>query len=161
MKEPGYRLNVGLIIANENGELLLCKRKKMNSWQFPQGGIDFGESPIKAAKRELFEEVGISSKSVTLIKSLDDWLKYEIPKKSRRRNFLDRKFKGQKQKWFLFKLKKNVEVTFENDPDNEFDDFKWVSYWYPLNVIISFKEKVYREVLNKLKYSFCKEFKNV
>ena len=51
MKEPGYRLNVGLIIANENGELLLCKRKKMNSWQFPQGGIDFGESPIKAAKR--------------------------------------------------------------------------------------------------------------
>lgn len=161
MKEPGYRLNVGLIIANENGELLLCKRKKMNSWQFPQGGIDFGESPIKAAKRELFEEVGISSKSVTLIESLDDWLKYEIPKKSRRRNFLDRKFKGQKQKWFLFKLKKNVEVTFENDPDNEFDDFKWVSYWYPLNVIISFKEKVYREVLNKLKYSFCKEFKNV
>ena len=55
MKESGYRLNVGLIIANENGELLLCKRKKMNSWQFPQGGIDFGESPIKAAKRELFE----------------------------------------------------------------------------------------------------------
>jgi putative (di)nucleoside polyphosphate hydrolase len=161
MKEPGYRLNVGLIIANENGELLLCKRKKMNSWQFPQGGIDFGESPIKAAKRELFEEVGISSKSVTLIESIDDWLKYEVPKKSRRRNFLDRKFKGQKQKWFLFKLKKNVEVTFENDPDNEFDDFKWVSYWYPLNVIISFKEKVYREVLNKLKYSFCKEFKNV
>jgi putative (di)nucleoside polyphosphate hydrolase len=161
MKEPGYRLNVGLIIANENGELLLCKRKKMNSWQFPQGGIDFGESPMKAAKRELFEEVGISSKSVTLIESLDDWLKYEIPKKSRRRNFLDRKFKGQKQKWFLFKLKKNVEVTFENDPDNEFDDFKWVSYWYPLNVIISFKEKVYREALNKLKYSFCKEFKNV
>ena len=148
MKEPGYRLNVGLIIANENGELLLCKRKKMNSWQFPQGGIDFGESPIKAAKRELFEEVGISSKSVTLIESLDDWLKYEIPKKSRRRNFLDRKFKGQKQKWFLFKLKKNVEVTFVNDPDNEFDDFKWVSYWYPLNVIISFKEKVYREAVS-------------
>ena len=52
-------------------------------------------------------------------------------------------------------------MTFENDPDNEFDDFKWVSYWYPLNVIISFKEKVYREALNKLKYSFCKEFKNV
>ena len=161
MKEPGYRLNVGLIIANENGELLLCKRKKMNSWQFPQGGIDFGESPIKAAKRELCEEVGISSKSVTLIESLDNWLKYEIPKISRRRNFLDRKFMGQKQKWFLFKLKNNVEVTFENDPDNEFDDFKWVSYWYPLNVIISFKEKVYREALNKLKYSFCKEFKNV
>ena len=52
-------------------------------------------------------------------------------------------------------------VNHDNDPDNEFDCFKWVSYWYPLNVIISFKEKVYREALNKLKYSFCKEFNNV
>ena len=52
-------------------------------------------------------------------------------------------------------------IRDSNDPDNEFDCFKWVSYWYPLNVIISFKEKVYREALNKLKYSFCKEFNNV
>ena len=63
MKEDGYRLNVGLIIANKEGKLLLCKRKGMNSWQFPQGGIDYGESALKAAKRELFEEVGIKSKS--------------------------------------------------------------------------------------------------
>ena len=70
-------------------------------------------------------------------------------------------FKGQKQKWFLFKLIKQTEISFENDPDNEFDDFKWVSYWYPLNVIISFKENVYREALNEFKYSFFKEFSNV
>ena len=61
-KEPGYRLNVGLIIVNDKGKLLLCKRKDINSWQFPQGGIDFGETPLKAAKRELFEEVGIRGK---------------------------------------------------------------------------------------------------
>ena len=59
MKEDGYRLNVGLIIANNQGKLLLCKRKGMNSWQFPQGGIDYAENPLSAAKRELFEEVGI------------------------------------------------------------------------------------------------------
>ena len=70
-------------------------------------------------------------------------------------------FKGQKQKWFLFKLKKDVNITFEHDPDNEFDDFNWVPYWYPLSVIVSFKEEVYREALNKLRYSFCKEFSNV
>ena len=75
MKDKGYRLNVGLIIANKKGELLLCKRKGMNSWQFPQGGIDFGEDSLKAAKRELFEEVGIKSNSVKLIDSIDDWLK--------------------------------------------------------------------------------------
>ena len=161
MKETGYRLNVGLIVANRKGQLLLCKRKGMNSWQFPQGGIDFTEGSLKAAKRELYEEVGIKSKSVKLINSLDKWLKYDVPKKSRRRKLINSNFKGQKQKWFLFKLKEDVEISFENDPDNEFDDFKWVSYWYPLNVIISFKEKVYREALNKLKYSFFDEFSNV
>jgi|TARA_B100000963_G_scaffold37094_2_gene27628 putative (di)nucleoside polyphosphate hydrolase len=161
MNDSGYRLNVGLIVANKQGKVLLCKRKGVNSWQFPQGGIDYAENSLKAAKRELLEEVGIRSKSIKLIESLDDWLKYDVPRKKLRKKIINRNFKGQKQKWFLFMLKEDVEITFENDPDNEFDDFKWVSYWYPLNVIISFKEKVYREALNKLKYSFCKEFNNV
>jgi len=158
MKEDGYRLNVGLIIANNQGKLLLCKRKGMNSWQFPQGGIDYAENPLSAAKRELFEEVGIKPSSTKLIASLDEWLKYDVPKKSRRKRFLNKKFKGQKQKWFLFRLIKDDQISFENDPDNEFDDYKWVSYWYPLSVIISFKENVYFEALNKLKYHFCIEF---
>ena len=161
MNDSGYRLNVGLIVANKQGKVLLCKRKGVNSWQFPQGGINYAENSLKAAKRELLEEVGIRSKSIKLIESLDDWLKYDVPRKKLRKKIINRNFKGQKQKWFLFMLKEDVEITFENDPDNEFDDFKWVSYWYPLNVIISFKEKVYREALNKLKYSFCKEFNNV
>ena len=92
MKEDGYRLNVGVIIANKEGKLLICKRKGMNSWQFPQGGIDYGETPLKAAKRELFEEVGIKSKSTKLISNVKEWLKYDVPKKSRRRRFLDKKF---------------------------------------------------------------------
>ena len=161
MVDRAYRSNVGIIVANKHGKLLLCKRKGMNSWQFPQGGIDYGENPLKAAIRELKEEVGITSKSVKLIEYLDNWLKYDIPKKSRRRKLINSNFKGQKQKWFLFKITEDVEITFENDPDNEFDDFKWVSYWYPLNVIVSFKEKVYCEALNKLRYAFCNEFNNV
>ena len=158
MKEDGYRLNVGLIISNNEGKLLLCKRKGMNSWQFPQGGIDNNESPLNTAQRELFEEVGIQSKSTKLISSIDGWLKYDVPKKSRRRRFLNKKFKGQKQKWFLFRLKEDVKISFENDPDNEFEDYKWVSYWYPLYTIIFFKKEVYRKVLNSLSSSFCNEF---
>ena len=140
---------------------MYCKRKNSTNWQFPQGGIDKNEDIFDAALRELYEEVGIEENKIKLIKESDNWYKYDLPKKYKRNSFLWESFKGQKQKWFLFKLKEDVEITFENDPDNEFDDFKWVSYWYPLNVIISFKEKVYREALNKLKYSFCKEFNNV
>ena len=54
-----------------------------------------------------------------------------------------------------------IEFHKHHFPDNEFDDFNWVPYWYPLSVIVSFKEEVYREALNKLRYSFCKEFSNV
>jgi putative (di)nucleoside polyphosphate hydrolase len=158
LKEEGYRLNVGIIVANIEGKLLLCKRKGMNSWQFPQGGIDKNEDPLKAAKRELFEEVGIKSEYVELIKSSDEWYKYDVPEKSRRKILINKKFRGQKQKWFLFKLKENVEISFENDPDNEFDNFKWVTYWFPLTVIVSFKESVYRKALNELKFAHCKEF---
>ena len=60
INEPGYRLNVGIVIINDKGKLLLCKRKNIDSWQFPQGGINEGESPINASKQELFEEVGIN-----------------------------------------------------------------------------------------------------
>ena len=67
MNDSGYRLNVGLIVANKQGKVLLCKRKGVNSWQFPQGGIDYAENSLKAAKRELLEEVGIRSKSIKLI----------------------------------------------------------------------------------------------
>ena len=149
----------------KNNKFLVISQKRIpinqNNFEFPAGLVDKNETPVETAKRELFEEVGIKSKDVELIKSLDEWLKYDVPAKSRRKNILNKKFKGQKQKWFLFKLQNDVQVSFDNDPDNEFDNFKWVSYWYPLNVIVSFKEKVYLEALNQLKYSFCEEFNNV
>ena len=152
--EPGYRLNVGLIIINDKGKLLLCKRKGTNNWQFPQGGIDDGETPLEAAKRELFEEVGIHSKSVALISSSRNWYKYDIPKQQRKEHFLKRRIKGQMQKWYMFKLKNSVGISFEHDPDNEFDDFKWVSYWYPMFKIIFFKKDVYRKVLGDMRYAY-------
>jgi len=57
----------------------------------------------------------------------------------------------------MLKLSKKVEISFINDPDNEFDEYKWVSYWYPLFMIVSFKKEVYRSILNEMKQIYCNE----
>ena len=158
INEPGYRLNVGIIVINDNGKLLLCKRKKIDSWQFPQGGIDFGESPLKAAKRELYEEVGIEENKIKLIKESDNWYKYDLPKKYKRNSFLWESFKGQKQKWFLFKLIEETNIDLNNENNPEFDEFDWVDFWEPLDEIVEFKREIYEKVLTELEPAYKLEF---
>lgn len=150
-RESGYRLNVGLIVVNDIGKLLLCKRKDSENWQFPQGGIDLGEKPEQAALRELYEEVGIDRSDVQEITSSEGWYKYDLPEASIQKYFFKNKFKGQKQKWFMFKLLNDVSIDFTNDANPEFDDYKWASYWHPLHAIVDFKKDVYRSVLKE----FC------
>ena len=112
VKEARYRLNVGLIIVNNNGKLLLCKRKNSKNWQFPQGGINKDETERNASYRELFEEVGLKKSSVRLLAKSKKWYKYDIPKNKRKFNQISSNFKGQKQKWFLYKLIKNDAIDF-------------------------------------------------
>ena len=160
-EESNYRLNVGLIIVNNYGKVLICKRKNSNQWQFPQGGIDKGESPIEAAKREIFEEVGIKPSKIKVLGKIKDWVKYEIPKELAKKSFKNKGIVGQKQKWFIFKIKSEACISFVNDPDNEFDDFAWVSYWRPIALIVSFKKEVYRNVLAELLPIYFNEFLDV
>ncbi len=160
-EESNYRLNVGLIIVNNYGKVLICKRKNSNQWQFPQGGIDKGESPIEAAKREIFEEVGIKPSKIKVLGKIKDWVKYEIPKELAKKSFKKKGIVGQKQKWFIFKIKTEACISFVNDPDNEFDDFAWVSYWRPIALIVSFKKEVYRNVLAELLPIYFNEFFDV
>jgi len=152
--ESEYRLNVGLIIINNKGKLLLCKRKKSNNWQFPQGGVDTGEKSEDAALRELYEEVGIKERSIKKIYVSKTWYKYDVPEVKKFRNFLQDNFRGQKQKWFMFELIEDVKIDFTNDPNPEFDDYMWSSYWYPLYSIVDFKKEVYRSVLKE----FCQPY---
>ena len=160
-EESNYRLNVGLIIVNNYGKVLICKRKNSNQWQFPQGGIDKGESPIEAAKREIFEEVGIKPSKIKILGKIKDWVKYKIPKELAKKSFKKKGIVGQKQKWFIFKIKSEACISFVNDPDNEFDDFAWVSYWRPIALIVSFKKEVYRNVLAELLPIYFNEFLDV
>ncbi len=73
MNDKSYRKNVGLIVLDKENQLLVCRRKGKKTWQFPQGGIDAGESHIKAAYRELYEEVGIKKNQVRVIQKSKYW----------------------------------------------------------------------------------------
>ena len=158
IKEKGYRLNVGIIVANSDGKLLYCKRKNSTNWQFPQGGIDKNEDIFDAALRELYEEVGIEENKIKLIKESDNWYKYDLPKKYKRNSFLWESFKGQKQKWFLFKLIEEAKIDLNNENNPEFDEFNWVDYWKPLDEIVEFKREIYEKVLTELEPAYKSEF---
>ena len=149
MNDKSYRKNVGLIVLNSRNQLLISQRKDQKTWQFPQGGIDAGESPKVAARRELFEEVGIGKNDVSIIKESEHWYPYDLPQKYQNRSDSMKKFKGQTQKWFMLKANIEFEINLLNQMPQEFVAYQWVSFWYPLSHIVSFKKDVYLSVLNE------------
>ncbi|VAY02175.1 RNA pyrophosphohydrolase [Arsenophonus endosymbiont of Aleurodicus dispersus] len=145
----GYRPNVGMVICNQQGQVLWARRYGQHSWQFPQGGINPEESPEQAMYRELFEEVGLDSKDAKILASTRKWLSYKLPKHLVR---WDTKpiCIGQKQRWFLLQLvcnEHNINVQISKTP--EFDSWRWVNYWYPVHQVVSFKRDIYRRVMKE------------
>jgi putative (di)nucleoside polyphosphate hydrolase len=150
----GFRPNVGIIIFNDDGQLLWTKRLGQDAWQFPQGGVQRHESPEEALLRELNEEVGLDPEDVEIIACTDRWLRYRLPRHLIRQNSHPVCI-GQKQKWFLLRLLSDTEkIRFDMSDKPEFDHWRWVSYWYPVNQVVSFKRKVYRKALEELKAPF-------
>ena len=145
----GYRHNVAIVLVNQQGQVFLAKRKNMDVWQFPQGGLLHGESSEDAMYRELEEEVGLLPHHVRLIGRTRGWLRYRLPHRMRR-STLPRCI-GQKQIWFLLEFNGTAaDVHLDNAPNPEFDDWAWVSYWYPLSKIVDFKRDVYAKGLKEL-----------
>ena len=147
----GFRLNVAIVLVNHNNNVLLAKRIKQNAWQFPQGGVNDNEDIIDALYRELKEEIGLDKEDVSIIASTKYWLRYKIP--SRLRRHTDPLFVGQKQKWFLLRfLGEDSKIKFDLSTKPEFDSWQWVSYWYPLRMVIDFKRGVYCKALRELSH---------
>ena len=147
--KAGYRLNVGIIIANRDNRVFWGRRQGHDAWQFPQGGLATGENAVQAMFRELTEEVGLEKADVEILGSTKRWLKYRLPKQFIRHG-TEPLVVGQKQKWFLLKLRcpdEDVDLSKTNHP--EFDDWRWVSYWYPVRQVVSFKRDVYRRVMKE------------
>lgn len=146
----GFRPNVGIILANAQGQVLWARRIGQDAWQFPQGGINTDETPEQALYRELHEEVGLEPPDVEIISCTRGWLRYRLPKRMVRHNSHPVCI-GQKQKWFLLRLLSDDRaVSMDHSPKPEFDGWRWVSYWYPLGQVVPFKREVYRRALKEL-----------
>jgi len=146
----GFRANIGIIVCNDFGNLLWTRRIGQNSWQFPQGGVDAGESAEQALYRELKEEIGLEKQDVRILASTKQWLKYRLPNRYIRQDSFPLCV-GQKQKWYMLQLVSNESrIHFDETGHPEFDHFMWVNYWYPLRQVIAFKQGVYRQALTEL-----------
>ncbi|MEY4717793.1 MAG: hypothetical protein RL563_411 [Pseudomonadota bacterium] len=146
----GYRPNVGIILCNDAGRVFWAKRKGANSWQFPQGGIDCDEDPETAMYRELWEETGLLAEHVQLLGRTRYWLRYKLPERYIRKNSMPLCI-GQKQIWFILRLLTDESVVrFDCGQKQEFDNFRWVDYWYPLKDVVYFKRRVYRKAMDEL-----------
>jgi putative (di)nucleoside polyphosphate hydrolase len=143
----GYRPNVGIILMRDDGRLFWARRVHRDGWQFPQGGMNSDETPLEAMYRELQEETGLLPEHVELLHSTPGWLRYRLPSRCVRQGEKPRCI-GQKQVWFLLRLvacESNVRLDANEKP--EFDRFRWVDYWYPLEHVVHFKRDVYTRAL--------------
>ena len=150
LDREGFRPNVGIILLNQKNQVFWGKRIRTHSWQFPQGGIDRGETPEQAMYRELHEEIGLKPEHVRIVARTRDWLRYEVPDRFIRRDARGR-YRGQKQIWFLLQLIThdwNLNLRATDHP--EFDAWRWNDYWVPLDVVIEFKRGVYEMALTEL-----------
>ena len=150
-----YRPCVGVALINGAGEAFIGHRRRKRasevldarSWQMPQGGIDSGEAPLAAAKRELWEETSV--RSIELIAEMPRWLRYDLPGGARGR--WGGRYRGQTQKWFLFRfLGADTEIDVrrpaEGAHDAEFDDWRWERFERLPELVVPFKREVYEAV---------------
>jgi len=149
-KQLPLRIGVGILLLNNENKVFVGKRidNPENFWQMPQGGVDKNEDFLQAAKRELKEETGI--KSVELIKEVNDWLEYDLPK-----NLLGKiwngKYRGQTQKWFIMRfLGKNEEINIKTK-NPEFFDWQWINSSELPNISVNFKTNIYKRLEEELK----------
>lgn len=160
--EDGFRLNVGIILVNDQNLLFWGRRVGQDAWQFPQGGVNENETAQEALFRELHEEVGLLKNDVRILAETKDWLKYRLPHRLIR---ADRPYcVGQKQKWFLLKLESSESaLKVDHTAKPEFDGWNWVSYWFPLHQVVAFKKDVYRQALCEFSETFlqCKRKTNL
>lgn len=145
-----YRSCVGIMLLNKQGQVFVGQRRDNSSdaWQMPQGGIDAGEMPEQAVYRELLEEIGCND--IEIITCTSDWLFYDLPNELKARLW-GGKFMGQKQIWFLAKFLGDDSDINIKTKHPEFSSWRWVDAASLPEIIVPFKQKLYKDIVNYFK----------
>lgn len=142
LRSQTFRAGVGAIISNTRGEVLALERKDIpGEWQLPQGGLEIGETPLQAVKREIYEETGIKESELQLLGTESRLLVYELPKEIQS----PKTGLGQVQRWFLFQYKGSDEAITLGDK-KEFRGWRWQSMDELVSTVVPFKMSVYEEL---------------
>ena len=146
----GFRPNVGIVLMHEDGRVFWARRVHRDGWQFPQGGMNSDETPLEAMYRELREETGLLPEHVEVLGATPGWLRYRLPPRAVRRQ--DRMVCiGQKQVWFLLRFRgEDHHLRLDLTEKPEFDGWRWVDFWYPMDHVVTFKRGVYARALHHL-----------
>ena len=150
-----YRKGVGLMILNAEGHVWVGQRRDTENliggsqaWQMPQGGIDGTETPWQAALREMKEEIGTTN--VRLIAESRGWISYDFPEELHTTLWGGRFF-GQTQKWFLVEFLGDDSEININTRHPEFVAWRWIEPHQLPNLIVAFKQELYRKILEEFK----------
>ncbi|MDF3820747.1 RNA pyrophosphohydrolase [Leptospira sp. 96542] len=141
MTDKPYRKNVGMVVFNLEGQVIVGERVLFpNSWQFPQGGIDENEDYIDAANRELYEELGI--KHAKYVTEYPDWIPYDFPNNLGLNAHLQ-KFRGQLQRWILYYWNGKLEDCDLDHHEREFLSIRHMDIEETIAAVVEFKRPVY------------------
>lgn len=144
----GYRLNVGIVICNNHGQVFWAKRYGQHSWQFLRGNRWWRISRASHVPWAI-RRGWVNQKDVKVIATSRHWLRYKLPKRLVRWDSQPVCI-GQKQKWFLLRLEcDESKINMQRGSSPEFDGWRWVSYWYPVRQVVSFKRDVYRRAMKE------------
>ena len=154
MSELGYRPCVGIMLVNSAGKVFVGRRidnREGDWWQMPQGGVDEGEELEGAVLRELGEETGLAPDKVVLLKRMSEDIAYDLPDELQGKLWGGR-YRGQRQTWFLARFTgEDDDIRLDAHQPAEFDAWQWIDPEHLPEMIVPFKKRVYRAVLEEFR----------